>query len=351
MMVNLDKKNKEVRDKEDVVILAIETSCDETAASIVKNGREVLSCIISSQIPVHKVFGGVVPEVASRKHIENIDGVIDLALEEANLKLEDMSAIAVTGGPGLIGALLVGLQYAKGLSFALNKPLIYVNHIEGHISANFIEHEKLKPPFVSLVVSGGHTFIVKVLDYDKYEVMARTRDDAVGEAYDKVARALGLAYPGGPEIDKLAKLGNEDAIVFPRPNFHEDTYDFSFSGIKSAVLNYLNSMEQKNEEVNKADVAASFQKAVISNLLDNLLNIIKKEGIKSLTVAGGVASNSYLRKKLEDLARENKIELLMPRALYCTDNAVMIAARAYHKYLASDFAPLSINAEANLTIG
>lgn len=337
-------------EKNDVYILGIETSCDETAASIVKNGREVLSCIISSQIPEHRKFGGVVPEVASRKHIENIDGVIDLCLEEAKMELKDIDAVAVTGGPGLVGALLVGLQYAKGLAFALNKKLIYVNHIEGHISANYIDNKELEPPFLSLVVSGGHTFIVKVKDYDTYEVMARTRDDAVGEAYDKVARALGLSYPGGPEIDKLAKEGNELAIKFPRPDFHEETYDFSFSGIKSAVLNYLNSAEQKGIEVNKKDVAASFQKSVIDNLLDNVLKILKRDKIDKLAVAGGVASNSYLRKRLKSLGEEENIQIIIPSPLYCTDNAVMIAARGYHKFIAGDFSKLSANAEPNLTL-
>ncbi len=257
------------------IILAIESSCDETAAAVVVNGREVLSNIISSQIDIHTKFGGVVPEVASRKHIEAINAVVEEALEVAGVTFDDIDAIAVTYGPGLVGALLVGLQYAKGLAYSLDKPLIGVNHIEGHISANFIDHKELEPPFVCLVVSGGHTFVVHVEDYGKFEIIGETRDDAAGEAFDKVARAVGLGYPGGPKIDKLAKEGNSDAIKFPKANFHDDTLDFSFSGVKSAVLNYLNKMEMKNEEINKADVVASFQKAVVEVLTDNAIKTCK----------------------------------------------------------------------------
>ncbi|MFB0917823.1 MAG: tRNA (adenosine(37)-N6)-threonylcarbamoyltransferase complex transferase subunit TsaD [Clostridiaceae bacterium] len=335
---------------EDKLILSIESSCDETAIAVVKNGRDIMSNIITSQIPLHRKFGGVVPEVASRKHIESIDTVLELALEEAGITLNDVDAIAVTKGPGLVGALLVGLQYAKGLAFAAGKPLIGVNHIRGHIAANFIEHKDLKPPFVSLVVSGGHTYIVNVSDYDKYEVVAETRDDAVGEAYDKVARSLGLRYPGGPEIDKLAKEGNENAITFTRPKFHEDTLDFSFSGIKSAVLNYLNTMALKKEEVNKADVAASFQKAVISNLTDNLLEFAKSQEIKKIAVCGGVASNSYLRKTLFKIGEENNIEILFPNPVLCTDNAAMIGSAAYYQLIKGDISSLSLNADPNLSI-
>lgn len=334
----------------DIVILGIESSCDETAASVVKNGKEMLSNIISSQIPVHKKFGGVVPEVASRKHIENIDGVIKLALEEAKVNFEDIDAIAVTQGPGLVGALLVGLQYAKGLALSLEKDLIGVNHIEGHISANYIAHKDLVPPFVSLVVSGGHTFIVEVNDYDDYKVVAKTRDDAVGEAYDKVARALGLEYPGGPQIDKLAKEGNEDAIKFPRANFHEDTLDFSFSGVKSAVLNYLNSAKLKGETVNKADIAASFQKTVITNLIDHVLKVCREKNFNKIAVAGGVASNSYLREKLMETGLKNNIEILFPPAVLCTDNAAMIASAGYYQYLKKGKSSLGINALPNLSL-
>ncbi len=330
------------------LILGIETSCDETAASVVKNGRIILSNIISSQIPLHRKFGGVVPEMASRKHTENITGVVDMALMEAGVKLSDLTGIAVTRGPGLVGALLVGLQYAKGLAFAAGKPLIAVNHIEGHISANYIQHPDLKPPFVSLVVSGGHTFIVEVRDYRDYQVIAKTRDDAVGEAFDKVARALSLPYPGGPQIDQLARDGNEDAIHFSRPRFHEETLDFSFSGIKSAVLNYLNSQAQKEEPIDRADVAASFQKAVISNLVDHVMIVARTRGYDKIAVAGGVASNSYLRRNLIEAGRAQQIEILFPDPVLCTDNAAMIASAGYYQYLSGDVSSLAVNAEPSL---
>ena len=283
---------------EDKYILAIESSCDETSAAVVLNGREILSNVIASQISTHEQYGGVVPEVASRMHIEAISGVVEEALLKANITLEKIDAIGVTYGPGLVGALLVGLQFAKGLAFASKKPLVGVNHIEGHICANYIQHKDLKPPFISLVVSGGHTFIVHVKDYGIYEVIGQTRDDAAGEAYDKVARALGLGYPGGPKIDKLAKEGNPKAITFPKANFHEETLDFSFSGVKSAVLNYLNKCNMQNIEINKADVAASFQQAVVDVLKDNVLLTCKKKNIDTIAIAGGVASNSTLRETL-----------------------------------------------------
>src|SRR3712207_665363 len=285
--------------KDDVKILSIESSCDETSAAIVVNGRHVLSNIISSQIDIHKKFGGVVPEVASRKHIEAIGIVIQEALDEAKMTFDDIDAVGVTYGPGLVGALLVGLQYAKGLAYAINKPLIGVNHIEGHVSANFIQHKDLKPPFVCLIVSGGHTFIVYMKDYGEFEVMGETRDDAAGEAYDKVARAIGLGYPGGPKVDKLAKEGNPEAIKFPRANFHDDKcLDFSFSGVKSAVLNYINKINMKGEEINKADIAASFQKAVVDFLVDNAMRACKIKNVDKIAIAGGVASNSCLRDTL-----------------------------------------------------
>ena len=332
----------------DILILGIETSCDETAASVVRNGRVILSNIISSQIPVHRKFGGVVPEVASRKHTENITGVVDMALEEAQVTLKEIDAIAVTMGPGLVGALLVGLQYAKGLAFAMNKPLIAVNHIEGHISANYIQYPELKPPFVSLVVSGGHTFIVEVEDYRDFRVVAKTRDDAVGEAFDKVARALSLPYPGGPQIDRLAKAGNEDAIHFSRPKFREDTLDFSFSGIKSGVLNYLNSARQKGEPVNDADVAASFQKSVISNLVDHVMTVAKAKSYDKIAVAGGVASNSYLRNSLAKAGEASQVKILFPDAILCTDNAAMIASAGYYQFINGEIASLSVNAIPSL---
>ena len=335
---------------EDKYILAIESSCDETSAAVVVNGREVLSNVIASQIDTHKKYGGVVPEVASRMHIEAISGVVEEALEEANVTLDKIDAIGVTYGPGLVGALLVGLQFAKGLSFATKKPLIGVNHIEGHICANYIQHKELKPPFVSLVVSGGHTFIVHVKDYGNYEVIGQTRDDAAGEAYDKVARALGLGYPGGPKIDKLAKEGNPKAIVFPKANFHEETLDFSFSGVKSAVLNYLNKCKMQNVEVNKADVAASFQHAVIDVLKENVLMTCKKRNVKTIAIAGGVASNSSLRETLIKEASKRGIEVLFPAPILCTDNAAMIGSAAYFNFVNGKISDLNLNAKPNLKL-
>ena len=337
--------------EKDIIILGIESSCDETAASIVVNGREVLSNVISSQIEIHKKFGGVVPEVASRKHVEVINAVVEEALEKAGVSFEDIDAVAVTYGPGLVGALLVGLQYAKGLAYALKKPLIGVNHIEGHISANFIEHKELEPPFVCLVVSGGHTFIVYMEDYGKFEVIGQTRDDAAGEAYDKIARALGLGYPGGPKIDKLSKEGNPDAIKFPRANFHDDSLDFSFSGLKSAVLNYLNKMEMTGTEINKADVAASFQKAVVEVLTDNVIKTCKRRGVNKIAIAGGVASNSALRENLIKEGSKIDVEVLFPAPILCTDNAAMIAAAGYFEYKRGVTAPLNLNAVPNLKLG
>lgn len=337
--------------QKEVKILAIESSCDETSAAVVVDGRYVLSNIISSQIDIHQKFGGVVPEVASRKHIEVINFVVEEALQEAKISIEEIDAVAVTYGPGLVGALLVGLQYAKGLAYALKKPLIGVNHIEGHISANFIEHKELEPPFVCLVVSGGHTFIVHVKDYGSYEVIGQTRDDAAGEAYDKVARAIGLGYPGGPKIDRISKEGNPDAIKFPRANFHDDSLDFSFSGVKSAVLNYLNKMEMTGEEVNKADVAASFQKAVVGVLTDNVLKTCKIKNINKIAIAGGVASNSSLRETLIKEGQKKDIEVLFPSPILCTDNAAMIGSAAYFEYLRGNIAPLNLNAKPNLKIG
>lgn len=335
---------------EDKYILAIESSCDETSAAVVVNGREVLSNVIASQIDTHKKYGGVVPEVASRMHIEAISGVVEEALEEANVTLDKIDAIGVTYGPGLVGALLVGLQFAKGLSFSTKKPLIGVNHIEGHICANYIQHKELKPPFVSLVVSGGHTFIVHVKNYGDYEVIGQTRDDAAGEAYDKVARALGLGYPGGPKIDKLAKEGNPKAIVFPKANFHEETLDFSFSGVKSAVLNYLNKCKMQNIEVNKADVAASFQHAVIDVLKENVLLTCKKRNIKTIAIAGGVASNSSLRETLIKEASKRGIEVLFPAPILCTDNAAMIGSAAYFNFVNDKINDLNLNAKPNLKL-
>lgn len=337
--------------KEDVLILAIESSCDETAAAVVRNGREVLSNIISSQIELHKLYGGVVPEIASRKHIEKINQVMEEALSEAGKELKDMDAIAVTYGPGLVGALLVGVSAAKAVSFASGIPLVGVHHIEGHISANFIENKELEPPFICLVVSGGHTHLVVVKDYGEYEIIGQTRDDAAGEAFDKVARAIGLGYPGGPKIDKLSKEGNPDAIVFPRAKVGDSVYDFSFSGLKSAVLNYLNSCQMKGIEVNRADVAASFQKAVTDVLVEHALAAVKEYGFDKFAIAGGVASNSSLRAAFETACAREKISFYHPSPIFCTDNAAMIGAAGYYEFIKGTRSGMDLNAVPNLRLG
>lgn len=337
--------------QKDVTILAIETSCDETAAAVVKNGREVLSNIISSQIDLHTLYGGVVPEIASRKHIEKINQVVLEALQAADRKLGDMDAIAVTYGPGLVGALLVGVSAAKAISFASGIPLVGVHHIEGHISANYIENPDLEPPFVCLVVSGGHSHLVVVRDYGEYEILGRTRDDAAGEAFDKVARAIGLGYPGGPKIDKVSKEGNSDAIPFPRAKVADAVYDFSFSGLKSAVLNYLNSCEMKGIEVCQADVAASFQKAVVDVLVEHSMQAVKECGMKKFAIAGGVASNSSLRGALEKTCRERGIAFYHPSPILCTDNAAMIGAAGYYEYIKGVRHGYDLNAVPNLKLG
>ena len=340
-----------MKSEKDVLILAIESSCDETAAAVVKNGREVLSNIISSQIALHTLYGGVVPEIASRKHIEKINQVIEEALKQANVTLDDIDAIGVTYGPGLVGALLVGVAEAKAISYAAKKPLIGVHHIEGHISANYIENKDLEPPFACLVVSGGHTHLVVVEDYGKYRILGRTRDDAAGEAFDKVARAIGLGYPGGPKIDKISKEGNPDAISFPRAHIAESMYDFSFSGLKSAVLNYLNGARMKGEEIVVADVAASFQKAVTDVLVEHAMMAVKEYGFDKLAIAGGVASNSTLRKEMELACEKNQIKFYHPSPILCTDNAAMIGAAAYYEYLAGTRHGLDLNAVPNLKLG
>lgn len=336
---------------EDILILAIESSCDETSCAIVKNGRQVLSNVISSQIATHKVYGGVVPEIASRKHIEAIDWVIDEALEQAEVSLEDITAIAVTYGPGLVGALLVGLAEAKALAFALNKPLIPVHHIEGHIAANYIENINWEPPFVCLVVSGGHTHLVHIKDYNSFEILGRTRDDAAGEAYDKVARVLGLPYPGGPEIDRLAKEGNENAIKLPHVSLEADSYDFSFSGLKSAVLNYINKANMMNEEIIRADVAASFQKAVVDVLVEKAMRACDNLGIKKLALAGGVSANTYLRSRMELVCNEKNIEMCVPKPILCTDNGAMIGCAGYYEYINGRVAGMDLNAYPGLRLG
>ncbi|MCI6866688.1 MAG: tRNA (adenosine(37)-N6)-threonylcarbamoyltransferase complex transferase subunit TsaD [Lachnospiraceae bacterium] len=337
--------------EKDTLILAIESSCDETAASVVKNGREVLSNIISSQIELHKLYGGVVPEIASRKHIEKINQVIEEALAVSGKTLSDMDAIAVTYGPGLVGALLVGVAEAKAISYAANLPLVGVHHIEGHISANYIENKDLEPPFICLVVSGGHTHLVRVKDYGEYEILGRTRDDAAGEAFDKVARAIGLGYPGGPKIDKLAKEGNAGAIHFPKAKIEDAPYDFSFSGLKSAVLNYLNGCKMKGEEIVEADVAASFQKAVVDVLVEHAILAVKESGMDKLAIAGGVASNGSLRKAMEEACAENHIKFYRPSPIFCTDNAAMIGAAGYYEYKKGVRSGLDLNAVPNLKLG
>lgn len=336
---------------EDTYILAIESSCDETAAAVVKNGRTVLSNVISSQIALHTLYGGVVPEIASRKHIEKINQVIEEALAEAGMELSQMDAIGVTYGPGLVGALLVGVAEAKAISYATGIPLVGVHHIEGHVSANYIEHQELEPPFLCLIVSGGHTHLVIVKEYGVYEIIGRTHDDAAGEAYDKVARAIGLGYPGGPKIDKLAKEGNPSAIPFPRAHVEGCPYDFSFSGLKSAVLNYLHHAEQVGEEINRADVAASFQAAVVDVLVDRTLQAAKEYGINKVALAGGVASNSALRAGMEAACKKAGKRLFFPSPVYCTDNAAMIGAAAYYEYKKGVRHGLDLNAVPNLKIG
>ena len=334
----------------DVITLAIESSCDETSASILKNGRDVLSNIISTQIETHKKFGGVVPEVASRKHIENIDEVVQEALDTANMGFKDIDHIAVTYGPGMAGALLVGLSHAKALAYTLDIPLVGVNHIEGHVSANYIAHKDLKPPFITLIVSGGHTHLVEVKDYGVYEILGRTRDDASGEAFDKIARAMGLGYPGGPIIDKLAKQGNKHSIEFPRANMDEE-YDFSFSGLKSAVLNYLNAKKMKNEEIIVEDVAASFQEAVVEVLSTKAVKAAIDKNYKIIALAGGVACNSALREKITEMAKEHGIEVKYPPAVLCTDNAAMIGCTGYYNYINGRRDDMSLNAVPGLKIG
>lgn len=336
---------------EEILILAIESSCDETAAAVVKNGREVLSNVIYSQIALHTEFGGVVPEIASRKHIEKINQVIGQALEEAGVGLKELAAVAVTYGPGLVGALLVGVSEAKAISFATGLPLVGVHHIEGHISANYIENKDLEPPFVCLVASGGHSHLVAVRGYGDYEIIGRTRDDAAGEAFDKVARAIGLGYPGGPKIDRVSKEGNPDAIHFPRAKVVGSEYDFSFSGLKSAVLNYLNSCEMKGETVNAADVAASFQKAVVEALVGRSMAAVKEYGYDKFAIAGGVASNTALRSAFEQACGEAGVAFYHPSPVYCTDNAAMIGVAGYYEYRNGVRHGYDLNAVPGLKLG
>lgn len=336
---------------EDVYILAIESSCDETAASVVKNGREVLSNVISSQIALHTLYGGVVPEIASRKHIEKINQVIQEALKEAGMTLEEITAIGVTYGPGLVGALLVGVAEAKAIAYAAGKPLVGVHHIEGHVSANFIEHPELEPPFICLIVSGGHTHLVIVKDYGEFEIIGRTRDDAAGEAFDKVARAIGLGYPGGPKVDLAAREGNKHAMEFPRAKVEGAPYDFSFSGLKSAVLNYINHAKMLGEEIYVPDLAASFQNAVVDVLVKKTVMAAKEYGYKKVAIAGGVASNSALREDMKEACEREGIEFYYPSPIYCTDNAAMIGVAAYYEYINGARSGWDLNAVPNLKLG
>ena len=335
----------------DILCLGIESSCDETSVAIVKNGRDVLSNVIATQIEIHKKYGGVVPEIASRNHVENISYVVNEALEKAGVTLNDVDVISCTYGPGLVGALLVGLSTAKAIAYARNLPLVGVHHIEGHISANYIENKDLEPPFLALVVSGGHTHLVRVVDYGKYEILGRTRDDAAGEAFDKVARAIGLGYPGGPKIEKVSHEGDPHSIEFPRAKIVGGVYDFSFSGLKSAVLNYLNGCRMKGLEINQADVAASFQQAVTDVLVGHAENAIDEFKMDKFAIAGGVASNGVIRHAMEEMCARKGVNFYRPSPILCTDNAAMIGAAAYYDFIAGKRSGLDLNAVPNLKLG
>jgi len=327
----------------DIIILGIESSCDETSVAVVKNGREVLSNVINTQISIHELYGGVVPEIASRNHVENISPVMKEALKEANIKIDDVDGIACTYGPGLVGALLVGVSYAKALSYAANKPLIGVNHIQGHIAANYITYEELKPPFLTLLISGGNTQLVLVKDYTEFEILGKTRDDAVGEAFDKIARVIGLGYPGGPKMDKLAQEGTPNIVL---PKVHIDGLDFSFSGLKTAIIN----LHHKTPDINKADLAASFEKDVAEILLENTKKAVKETNINKIALAGGVSANSYIRKAFKELEEKENIKVYYPELKLCTDNAAMIASAGYYNFLKGNFSDLKLNAVPNLKL-
>lgn len=331
-------------------ILSIETSCDETAAAVVEDGREVLSSVIASQVEEHKLYGGVVPEIASRRHAEAIVPVVQKALDDAKLNMDDIDAIAVTHAPGLIGALLVGVNFAKGLSLSTGKPLIPTHHLRSHIASNYISHKELKPPFMCLVVSGGHSHIVMVEDYTKMKVIGRTRDDAAGEAFDKAARTMGMPYPGGIEMDRIAELGNPDAFEFPRPVVRDAPYDFSFSGLKTCVINLIHNMEQRGEEIPREDLCASFRSAVVELLVSNFMKACEDYGVKTLVVAGGVSANSLLRKRLGGESQKRGYRFFKPDKSVCTDNAAMVGSQGYYEYLSGNIADLSLNAAATLPI-
>ena len=337
-----------MKDVQEKLTLGIETSCDETSAAVLRGTRELLSCVIATQIPIHQKYGGVVPEIASRNHILSILPVVEQALAEAGTELAEIDQIAVTYGPGLVGALLVGVSAAKSLAFSLGVPLIGVNHLEGHIFANFLAAEDLTPPFMALVVSGGHTALVDVMDYETFRQMGRTRDDAAGEAFDKVARVMGLPYPGGPEIDRLAREGDPAAIDFPRALAQEGNYEFSFSGLKSAVLNYINSEKMKGHALKKADIAASFQSAVVEVLVHKAFEAIREAGRDTLVLAGGVAANAALEKRLRMVAEAERIRYLYPPPRLCTDNAAMIACRGAYQAAAGKYSDLYLNAVPGL---
>ena len=345
-----DKNNIQNLKDRDITVLAIESSCDETAAAVIRNGREIMSNIVATQIEIHKKFGGVVPEVASRNHVVDINPVIESALSEAGMSLEDIDVIAATYGPGLVGALLVGLSTAKALAYATAKPFVGVNHIQGHIAANYLAFPELEPPFISLIVSGGHTHIVEVKDYNEIEIIGKTRDDAAGEAYDKVARAIDLGYPGGPLVDELAKQG-EANIEFPKAMYKEENYDFSFSGIKSAVLNYINSKKMKDEDYSRADIAASFQHSVVDILVHKTVKAVKDRGYGCVVLSGGVSANSALRKVMEERCDQEGLRLYYPPLGLCTDNAAMIGSCAYYRYIEGHTSDMYLNAKPNLKIG
>ncbi len=334
----------------DLISMAIETSCDETSIAVLKNGREVMANLISSQIEIHKRFGGVVPEVASRLHLESINNILEQALKESGTSFKDLDFVSCTKGPGLIGALLVGVSAAKALSYSLNISLVGVNHMQGHICANYITHKELEPPFISLVVSGGHTYLIEVLGYDQYNILGRTKDDAAGESFDKIGRAMGLSYPGGPQIDRLAKKGNPEAVDFPRVMMDSKDYDFSFSGLKTAVLNYINQQRQKDIDLNIEDICASFQAAVMDVLVEKSFRLTKEKGYTTLAVSGGVAANSELKKRMEERGRKENIQIYFPEPILCTDNGAMIGCAGYYDFINGKREDLDMRVDPNLEL-